>query len=233
MKVDIIRYCNSCDICQKSKSPTFNKFGLLIPNPIPSQPYQSISMDFIVNLPCSEGYNAIFVVVDRLMKHASFILVMTGLNLEGFTLLFVKHIVCKFSLLESIITDRDPRWTTDFWLSIAKALQMKMSLSSSHHPQHDGQTEVVNKLLTMMLHAFVMGQKERWAAGLHLLEFAYNSTVHLSISTTPFHLMLGFHPRTLLDFIRTKRNDDLASRALMLEAVMFLDTLGMHRDSAH
>ena len=232
MKVDIIRYCNSCDVCQKSKQSAFSKFGLLIPNPIPSRPYQSISMDFIVNLPWSEGYNAIFVVVDRLTKHASFIPVTTGLDSEGFALLFVKHIACKFGLPESIITDRDLRWTTDFWLGIAKALHTKMSLSSSHHPQHDGQTEVVNKLLTTMLRVFVAGQKDQWAAWLHLLEFAYNSAVHSSIGTTPFHLMLGFHPRTPLDFLGTKRNDDIASRALTPEAITFLDTLEMHRVSA-
>lgn len=232
MKVDIMRYCSSCDVCQKTKSSTFNKFGLLIPNPIPSRPYQSISMDFIVNLPWSDGYNAIYVVVDRLTKHASFIPVTTGLDTEGFTLMFVKHIVCKFGLPESIITDRDPRWTTDFWMGIAKALRMKMSLSSSHHPQHDGQTEVVNKLLTTMLHAFVAGQKDQWAIWLHLLEFAYNNAVHSSIGTTPFHLMLGFHPRTLLDFVGTRRNKDVASRALTPEAITFLDTLEMHRDSA-
>jgi len=107
MKNDIVWYCSSCDVCQKMKSSNFNKFGLLIPNPIPSRPYQSISMDFIVNLPWSEGYNAIYVVVDRLTKYTSFIPVTMGLDTEGFALLFVKHITCKFSLPESIITDRD------------------------------------------------------------------------------------------------------------------------------
>jgi len=232
MKVDIMRYCGSCDVCQKTKSLNYNKFGLLIPNPIPSQPYQSISMDFIVNLPWSEGYNTIFVVVDRLTKHASFIPVMTGLDTKEFTLLFVKHIACKFGLPESIITDRDPHWMTKFWQGIAKALQMRMSLSSSHHPQHDGQTEVVNKLLTTMLHAFVAGQKDQWAVWLHLMEFTYNSTMHSSIGTAPFHLLLSFHPRTPLDFVGTRRIDDIASRTLTPEAVTFLDTLEMHRASA-
>jgi len=118
-------------------------------------------MDFIVNLPWSEGFNAIYVVVDHLMKHASFIPTTTGLNLEGFALLFVKYIVCCFGLPESIVMDRDPRWTTDFWLSIAKVLQMKMSLSSLHHPQHDGQMEVVNRLLTSMMCVFIAGKKDQ------------------------------------------------------------------------
>ena len=73
MKADVLAFSNSCDICQKTKFSNFNKFGFLIPNPIPSRPYQSVSMDFIVHLPWSSQFNAIFVVVDRLTKHASFI----------------------------------------------------------------------------------------------------------------------------------------------------------------
>lgn len=92
MKLDIIKFCKSCDMCQKTKSSNFTKFGMLIPNPIPSCPYQSISMDFIINLPWSEGYNAIYVIVDCLTKHASFIPTTTGLDAEGFALLFMKPI---------------------------------------------------------------------------------------------------------------------------------------------
>lgn len=205
---------------------------MLIPNPIPSRPYQSISMDFIVNLPWSEGFNAIYVMVDRLTKHASFIPTTTGLDAEGFALLFVKAVACRFGLPESIITDRDPRWSSDFWMGVAKALRTKMSLSSSHHPQHDGQTEVVNKLLTTMIRAFIEGKRDQWSVWLHLLEFAYNSAVHSSTGTTPFHLLLGFHPRTPLDFVGTKRSDELESRSLNPEAVSFLENFRMHRDSA-
>ena len=114
MKVDMEKFCRSCNVCQKSKFSNFNKFGLLIPNPIPSRPYQSISMDFLVNLPWSDSYNAIYVVVDRLTKHASFIPTTTGLDVEGFAHLFVRNVDCRFGLPESIITDRDPRWTADF-----------------------------------------------------------------------------------------------------------------------
>ena len=163
MKLDIIRFCKSCDVCQKTKTSNFTRFGMLIPNPIPARPYQPISMDFVVNLPWSEGYNAIYVVVDRLTKHASFIPTTTGLDAEGFALLFVKVVVCRFGLPESIVTDRDPWWSSDFWMGVAKALRTKMSLSSSHHPQHDGQTEVVNKLLTVMLRTFIEGKRDQWS----------------------------------------------------------------------
>lgn len=82
-----------------------------------------------------------------------------------------------------------------------------------------------------MMRAFVASQKDQWALWLHLLEFAYNSAVHSSTGTTPFHLLLGFHPRTLLDFTGTRRDDNIGSQALTPEAILFLDTLAMHRDS--
>jgi len=231
MKTDILAFAHSCDICQKTKFTNFNKFGYLIPNPIPSRPYQSVSMDFIVNLPWSGEFNAIFVVVDRLTKHANFIPTTTGLTAEEFGGLYVKHIGCRFGLPESIITDRDPRWTSDFWKGVAKYIKTKMSLSSLHHPQHDGQTEIVNKQLVTMLRAYMNEDLSDWALWLHILEFAYNNATHSSIGTTPFFLLYGFHPRTPLDFLRPG-DMEVSSYSLSPEVVSFLETLAMHRDSA-
>ena len=186
MKADVVRFCETCDICQKIKTSNFNRYGFLIPNPIPSKPYASISMDFIVNLPMSGEYNTIFVVVDRLTKHASFIPTSTGINARDFARLFAKHIICRYGIPESIISDRDPRWTSDFWKGIAQEIKTRMLLSSSHHPQHDGQTEILNRMLETMLRAYVNDDRNDWAEWLHLLEFAYNSAVHSSTGTTPF-----------------------------------------------
>lgn len=234
MKTDIIEWCKSCDICQKTKFTNFNKFGYLIPNPIPSRPYQSVSMDFIVNLPWSNGFNAIFVVVDRLSKRASFIPCTTGITAEEFAELFVRHIICKFGLPDSIITDRDPRWTSDFWKGVAHFLKTKMSLSSAHHPQHDGQTEIMNKYLATMLRAYVSDDLDDWAAWLHILEFAYNNAVHSSTGVSPNFLTYGFQPKTPLDFLLPMESQDNrgASYSLLPEAKNFLSTLDMHRSSA-
>lgn len=84
MKVDVLAFSSSCDVCQKTKFSNFNKFGFLVPNPIPDRPYQSVSMDFVVNLLWSNQSNAIFVVIDRLTKHATFIATTTGLTAEEF-----------------------------------------------------------------------------------------------------------------------------------------------------
>ena len=231
MKTDVLAYAKSCNTCQKTKFSNFNKYGYLIPNPIPSQPYQSISMDFIVNLPWSGEFNTIFMVVDRLTKHASFIPTTTGVTVEEFGKLYVHHVSCRFGIPESIVTDRKPRWTSDFWKGVAKYLKTRMLLSSSHHLQHNGQTEIVNKQLVTMLHTYINDDLDDWAMWLHILEFAYNNSVHGSTSTTPFFLLYGFHPHTPLDFLKPSNTEGMRY-SLSPEAVSFLETLAMHRDSA-
>ena len=165
----------------------------------------------------------IFVVVDRLTKHASFIPTTTGLMTEKFGELYVKHIGCRFGLTESIITNCNLRWTSDFWKGIVKYLKTRMSLSSSHHPQHDGQMEIVNKQLVTMLWSYVNDDLLDWSAWLHILEFAYNSAVHSSTGTTPFFLLYGFHPRTPLDLLKLAKTD--VNYLLSPEAVTFLELI--------
>ncbi|KAJ3473679.1 hypothetical protein NLI96_g12880 [Meripilus lineatus] len=201
MKRDILRFCASCDVCQKTKPTNFNKYGRLQPHAIPSKPYESVSLDLIVNLPWSEGFNAILVTVDRLTKHAQFIPTTTGLTSEGFATLFVKYVACKFGLPSSIVCDRDPRWTSDFWKTVAKQIRTSLLISSAHHPQHDGQTEIVNRQLETMLRAYVAEDKSSWAEWVPLLEHAYNRRIHASTGASPYFLLLGYEPRSPLDYL--------------------------------
>jgi hypothetical protein len=188
-------------------------------------------MDLIVNLPWSGEYNAIFVVIDRLGKHAQFLPTTTGLTSEGFAYMFVRNVACRFGLPDSIVTDRDPRWTSEFWMAVTKSLKTKMSLSSSHHPQHDRQTEVVNKRLETMLRAYVADNQADWAEWLHLLEFAYNSTPHTSTGVSPYLLLYGFNPKGPLDFLL---NDNAGSSSYSLDrkADNFLKQIQTRRESA-
>lgn len=228
MKTDILEFCSTCDVCQKTKPSNFSRYGKLLPHSIPTRPYESISMDLIVNLPWSNDCNAILVFVDRLTKHSQFIPTTTGLNAEGFALLFVKHIVCKFGVPASIVTDRDPRWTSIFWREVAKILKSDMILASSHHPQHDGQTEIVNRQLETMLRAYVKEDRESWCDWIPLLEHAYNAKTHAATGSTPYFLLYGFEPRSTLDL------SEISVRAIerSKETDTFLKELQMHRESA-
>ncbi len=114
IKVDINSFCQTCNICQKTKNPNLSQYGFLIPNPIPTQPYESIFMDFIMDVPWSKEFNAIFVVVNHLLKHAHFILTNMGINAEEFRRLFTNNVVTKFGLPSNIIADEDSGWNSNF-----------------------------------------------------------------------------------------------------------------------
>lgn len=105
-------------------------------------------------------------------------------------------------------------------------------MSSAHHPQHDGQTEIVNKYLETMLRAYVAGNKSSWAEWLHLLEFAYNSSLHQSIGTSPYFLLYGFHPKEPLDFIAGRSSQSGRTYNLRGDAQEFLEEISMHREGA-
>lgn len=231
MKKDIMSFCASCDICQKTKHSNFKRYGFLKPHAIPQNPYQSVSLDLIVNLPWSEEFNAILVIVDRLTKHAQFIPTTTGLNTEGFATLFIKHVACKFGLPSNIICDRDSRWTSEFWRHVARKLHTGLLISLAHHPQHDGQTEIVNKQLETMLRAYVAEDKKSWALWVPLLEHAYNRRVHASTGSSPYLLLLGYEPRSPLDFLNPANEEGAGSRRHP-QGDQFLNTLRMHRENA-
>ena len=130
MGKDIKKFCISCDICQKMKSRNFGHYGTLIPNPIPHRPYESISMDFIVNLPKSDLFNVIWVVVDKFTKHVQFVPIMMGLTAADFTEIFVRIVASQFRLPDLIISDRDAMWTSEFWRSVFRSLCIRLASSS-------------------------------------------------------------------------------------------------------
>jgi hypothetical protein len=180
----------------------------------------------------SGGFNAVLVVVNWLIKHAQFIPTTTGLTAEGFGRLFVKNVTCRFGLPDNIVTDRDPRWTSDFWKSASAHLKTHMSLSSSHHPQHDGQTEIVNKRMEIMLRAYAAEDKTSWSEWLHLLEFAYNSTPSASTGDIPYMLLYGFTLKSPLDFLLPSNSARTSVRTMDPQANSFLELLRAHRQSA-
>src|SRR5260370_5131767 len=99
-----------------------------------------------------------------------------------------------------MIADRDARWAKSLWASITVHLHLQVLLSTSHHPQHDGQMEQQNQTLEVALCTYVAGSKSNWVKWLPALAFAYNSMAHTSMGYSPFFLLYGFEPCSPADF---------------------------------
>jgi hypothetical protein len=196
MSRDIKKYVLTCDICQKAKPKTHGPIGLLQPIPIPERPFDVVTMDFITELPESEGYNAVLVMVDKLTKFVKLIPTTTKLDEQGTAEMFFKEIVSQYGLPKQIITDRDSRWTGTFWREVCKKLNLNRSLTTAHHPQADGQTEVMNQILETALRCYVSPTRNDWSKLLNVFTLAYNTTPHSATGFSPAFLLYGYLPRT-------------------------------------
>ncbi|KAM1381762.1 hypothetical protein ACFX2F_034308 [Malus domestica] len=98
----------------------------------------------------------------------------------------------------SIISDRDPRFTSKFWIAFQEALGLRLLYSTSYHPQIDGQLERTIQTLEDMLRSSVLQFSDAWHKRLDLMEFAYNNSFHSSIGMAPFKALYGRSCRTPL-----------------------------------
>ena len=197
MREHIKKFVRSCHSCQRNKTDTQGVAGLLKPLQIPYSPWTSISMDLITDLPQTKiGHTAILVVVDRLTKMAHFMPCSTTVTAPQVAQLFLDFIVKLHGIPKEIISDRDPRFTSHFWQELCIYLGTKQNLSTPYHPQTDGQTERMNRILEEMLRHFVAANQLDWDQHLSTCEFAINNAPQESTGFSPFYLNYGYNPLT-------------------------------------
>ena len=198
MLIDIQQHVHACDACQRNKASN-RQPAPFTPLPIPVRRWDSVSMDLITGLPRCKHFDSIFVVVDRLSKMAIFTPTSTHVTAEKLADLFVTRVVTRFGMPASIVSDRDPRFTSTFWTHTCKLFGTKQKMSSAFHPQTDGQTERMNRLLEETLRHYVNDNQSNWVNLLPMAEFAINNSWNSSIQSTPFYLNFGQHPRLPAD----------------------------------
>ncbi|KAJ9521268.1 hypothetical protein QJQ45_023012 [Haematococcus lacustris] len=160
MHKTVQEYVRTCDKCQRNKATNQLPPGLLQPLPIPSRNWQQVSMDFIGPLPATpRGHTMIFTIVDKLSKMIHLIPTTTTATAHDTARLFFDHIFKHHGLPEAIISDRDPKFTSDFWTSLFHLTGTRLLLSSAYHPQTDGQTERANRTVEDMLRPYVNDHK--------------------------------------------------------------------------
>jgi transposase InsO family protein len=192
MKDDVITYVHSCTNCQMNKSEPTHTLGLLQPLPVHATPWTSISIDFVTDLPRSEGKDVIMVVVDRFTKSAHFIPLSHLYTVADVAHQFFQTIYTLHGLPTSIITYRDPIFTSEFWQELLKLFGIQLNMSSAYYPQTDGQTERVNQCLEHYLRSMLLDHPKKWTKWLPLAPWWYNSTFHHSLRTSPFQTLFSY-----------------------------------------
>jgi hypothetical protein len=159
MKVDITKYVASCGICQKVKAKHKRPARLLKHLEIPEWKWEHIAMDFVAGLPRSPcGKNAIWVVINRLIKVAHFIPMKETSSASDVVPLYIKEVVMLHGVPKSIVLDRDSKFVSKLWQSLHNAMGTKLDMSVTFHPQIDGQSECTIQTLEDMLRAILEGK---------------------------------------------------------------------------
>ncbi|GJU46057.1 putative reverse transcriptase domain-containing protein [Tanacetum coccineum] len=159
---------------------------------IPEWKWDNITMDFIMKLPRSKsGHDTIWVVVDRLTKSTYFLATREDYSMEKLARLYINEIVARHGVPMLIISDRDGRFTLRFWQTLQKALGTRLDMSTTYHPQTDGQSKRTIQTLEDMLRACVIDFGGSWDVHLPLADFSYNNSYHLRIRCASFKALYG------------------------------------------
>ncbi|GJR28495.1 putative reverse transcriptase domain-containing protein [Tanacetum coccineum] len=191
-KANIATYVNKCLTCSKVKAEHQKPSGLLVQPEIPEWKWGKITMDFVTKLPkTTNGYDTIWVIVDRLTKSAHFLPMRETDPMEKLMKLYMKEVVTRHGVPISIISDHDGRFTSLFWKALNKALGTRLDMSMAYHPETDGQSDRTIQTLEDMLRACVLDFGKNRDRHLPLVEFSYNNSYHTSIKAAPFEALYG------------------------------------------
>src|SRR5258706_1698259 len=189
---DVANYIKGCHTCAQNKHRNWKTPGTLHVLPIPEGPWEWTQSDHITGLPRSQGYDAIYVVMDRLTKMAHFIPTHTTATAEDLVQLHLKHVWKHHGVPRTHNTDRGTLFTADYTRRFFKALKIDQRFSTAYHPETQGQVENNNKWIETYIRMFCNHQQNNWADLLHTAEFAYNNHHHPSIGMSPFKANVGY-----------------------------------------
>ena len=194
MATDIKLFCESCSTCQTTKMSNQWPQGLLHSLLIPTQPWASISMDFVGPFPLTDNFDYIWVVLCRLTSLVHLIPLWTTMTASQLMPLFMTHVVCLHRLPETIVSDHDPKFMSAFWTEMYRLLGIKLAKSTVFHPQTNGASERMIHKVLQILRTLVRPDQLDWLA---MTEFTINLSVSASTGFAPFESTYGYLPRVL------------------------------------
>lgn len=218
------QWVRNFDVCQRQKPDLSAYPGLIQPLLIPEKIWTEVSMDFIEKLPMSHGKSVIMVVVDRLSKYAHFMALSHPFNASQVAQVFLDGVYRLHGLPESIVSDRDKIFLSNFWKSLFSELKVKLKMSTAYHPQTDEQIEVVNRCLGCYLRCMCGEKPKEWVKWLPLAEFWYNTNFHSAIQTTPYEVVYFQTPPIHIPYVPGESRVESMDRTLQSreEAIQML-----------
>jgi len=193
-------FVRACATCQRYKSEHLHPAGLLHPLPVPSIVWADIGIDFVEALPRVHGKTVILSVVDRFSKYCHFVPLAHPYTAESVAQAFFADIVRLHGIPQSIVSDRDPVFTSTFWRELMRLTGTKLHMTSAFHPQSDGQTEAANRVIIMYLRCFTGDRPRQWLRWLPWAEYIYNTSYQSSLHETPFRVVYGREPPTIRSY---------------------------------
>jgi len=189
------QYVSTYDLCLRTKLIRQAPVGELHPLQIPDSRWDTLSVDFVVELPLSSGHDMVITVVDSVSKWAHFIPMHTTVTVEGVAQLFLHQVWKLHGLPKYVVSDRRPQFATRFTRELYCLLGIKLASSIAWHPQTDRQTERVNQELDQYLRLFVNEWQDDWYNFLPMAEFQHNNHIHSATQQPSFLLDTGRIPR--------------------------------------
>jgi hypothetical protein len=193
-------WVRKCGVCQRNKTEQLHPTGLLQPLTVPTTMWTDIAMDFIEGLPKIHGKSVILTVVDRFSKSTHFVPLEHPYTVATVACAFFNNIIKLHGIPSSIVSDRDPVFTSRFWKEMFGLAGVTLQFTSAFHPQADGQSEATNKIVAMYLRCLTGDRPRQWLQWLPWAEFCYNSSFQTSLRTTPFRVVYGRDPPSLRSY---------------------------------
>ncbi|GJS14623.1 RNA-directed DNA polymerase [Tanacetum coccineum] len=198
---DVNRLLERCRTCHIAKTHSSNA-GLYTPLSVPVAPWEDVNLDFVLGLPRTQrAKDSVMVVVDQFLKMAHFVPCSKMFDASQVASLHFAEIVKLHGVPKTLTSDRDVKFVSHLWRTLWTHLGSKLQFSSFHHPQTDGQTEVVNRSLGNLLRSLIGDNAKQWDLILPQAEFTYNRSVNRTTGKSPFEVVYGRNPITPLDLV--------------------------------
>jgi hypothetical protein len=210
-------------IKQRNKIEHLHPAGLLQPLEVPHSVWADIVLNFIEGFPRVGGKSIVFTIVDRFSKYGHFITLGHPYTAVTMARAFFDTIMRLHGIPCSIVSDRDPVFTSKFWTELFDLAGVELRRSTAFHPQTDGQSEVTNRIIDVYLRCLAGDRPKSWLRWLPWVEYCHNTSYQSALKTTTFHVVYGRKPPALISYQQGRSRVPAVDRQLQDQDVFLTD----------